>query len=177
MSELTAYLQRKKAILLAAREQEAPQPATVGARVKVLGGSGAREIRIGDFRVISDGPPERGGYGLGPGSPELQLGVLGSCLAHVTLIRAAERDIRLDALETEVYIELSPADGESPDDGRAPQPPEHRIYFKLYIDTPESEDTIASLYEAVEQSCPVLRLLTNPQTIRGELFVNGVKQQ
>ena len=43
------------------------------------GHSGVRRIRIRDFRVISDSPPDFAGYSLGPPSPELLLGAISGC--------------------------------------------------------------------------------------------------
>ena len=69
-------------------------PMTLTAQVRAEGRSGIRRIRIRDFQVISDSDAHFAGYDLGPSSPELQLGVLGSCLTHTFLIQAATLGVR-----------------------------------------------------------------------------------
>lgn len=95
MTTLNDYLAQKRdawhAKQQAARNDPDFKATPLKATVRALGRSGVREIRIRDFQVISDSPPDFAGYNLGPASPELQLGVLGSCLTHITLIQAAER--------------------------------------------------------------------------------------
>ena len=73
MSDLKEYLVQKRAAALAKREaaQKDPKPIEFKANARALGRSGVREIRIRDFQVISDSPPDFAGYNLGPASPEL----------------------------------------------------------------------------------------------------------
>src|SRR5471032_2998497 len=100
MTTLNEYLVEKRAAWLAKREAARNDPNIAAnrlkANVRALGRSGVREIRIRDFQIISDSPADFAGYNLGPASPELQLGVLGSCLTHITLIQAAERELKID---------------------------------------------------------------------------------
>src|SRR2546421_5740124 len=105
MSTLREYLIQKHDAINARREQaqiNGAEPSTLSAKVIAEGRSGIRRIRIRDFQVISDSGPDLAGYNLGPSSPELQLGVLGSCLTHVFLIQAALRNVPLDSLDVEV---------------------------------------------------------------------------
>jgi hypothetical protein len=98
MSTLREYLGQKRAALLARREAAKTNgqgPNTLQAKVTAEGRSGVRRIRIRDFQILSDSPPDFAGYNFGPGSPELQLGVLGSCLTHIFLIQAADRQVPL----------------------------------------------------------------------------------
>lgn len=83
MSTLNEYLTQKRTAWLAKKDAARSDPASfkatqLKAQVRALGRSGVREIRIRDFQVISDSPPDFAGYNLGPASPELQLGVLGN---------------------------------------------------------------------------------------------------
>lgn len=90
MTTLNEHLAQKRAAWLAKKEAARSDPSfkatQLKANVRALGRSGVREIRTRDFQVISDSPPDFAGYNLGPASPELQLGVLGSCLTHITLM-------------------------------------------------------------------------------------------
>ncbi|MEK6348125.1 MAG: OsmC family protein [Burkholderia sp.] len=171
MTTLNEYLVQKRAAWLARQEAARGEPERgpnrLKANVRALGRSGVREIRIRDFQVISDSPEDFAGYNLGPASPELQLGVLGSCITHITLIQAAERQVRIDSIDVEVTGEQHPL-AQQPGFEQFPIFP-HNIRYTLDIVSPESPETIRALHEAVERVCPIFNLLKNPQTIVGEL--------
>ena len=103
--------------------------------------------------------------------PELQLGVLGSCLTHVFLIQAADRGVPLDALEVEVSGQIDPRGGQ-PGYEHIPVYP-HDIAYTVHIASPASDEEIAALHEAVERACPILNLLANPQQIAGRIERQG----
>ena len=89
MSNLNEYLEEKRQAMRerhAQLEATGARPHMLKATVRAEGRSGIRRIRIRDFQIISDSGPDFAGYNLGPTSPELQLGVLGSCLTHIFLI-------------------------------------------------------------------------------------------
>lgn len=134
--------------------------------MRAAGRSGVREIRIRDFQIISDSPDDFAGYNLGPSSPELQLGVLGSCLTHITLIQASIRGVSLETLEVEVTGELHPLAGK-PGYEEIPVYP-HNIAYTVTLGSTETDETIQALREAVERVCPIYNLLVNPQTIQGQ---------
>lgn len=171
MTTLNDYLVQKRAAWLAKREaaRNDPdlKPVQLKATVRALGRSGVREIRIRDFQVISDSPADFAGYDLGPASPELQLGVLGSCLTHITLIQAAERQLRIDSIDVAVTGEQHPL-AQQPGFENIPIFP-HNIRYTLHIVSPESAEAIRALHDAVEAVCPIFNLLKQPQTIVGEL--------
>jgi uncharacterized OsmC-like protein len=177
MSLLREYLVQKRAALLARRERAQatpPAPQMLTARVRAEGRSGIRRIRIRDFQILSDSGPDFAGYDLGPSSPEMQLGVLGSCLTHVFLIQAADREVALDAIEVEVTGEM---------DGRAGRPGfehvpiyPHNIAYTVHIDSPASDAALAELHAAVERACPILNLLLNPQAIAGRVERSGARE-
>ncbi|WP_211884125.1 OsmC family protein [Plastoroseomonas hellenica] len=105
MTTLNAYLRHKQDAFHALKARAAAPgyaPATLQATVTAEGRSGVRRIRIRDFQVLSDSPPDFVGYDLGPSSPEIALGALGSCITHTWLIQAAAFGLPLDAIEVEV---------------------------------------------------------------------------
>jgi len=170
MSHLNDYLAEKRAAVLArhaAIEVGTAQPLKLKASVKAEGRSGVRRLRIRDHQVISDSPTDFAGYDLGPSSPELQLGVLGTCVTHIFLIQAAERQVPLESLEVEVTGLIDPRGGK-PGHEKTPIWP-HEIGYTVHIDSPASREAIDALFEAVERNCPILNLLRNPQTIRAEV--------
>ena len=170
MSQLNDYLAEKRAAVLArnaAIEAGSAQPLQLKAHVRAEGRCGVRRLRIRDHQVISDSPPDFAGYNLGPSSPELQLGVLGTCVTHIFLIQAAERQVPLESLEVEVTGIIDPRGGK-PGHEQTPIWP-HEIGYTVHIDSPARREDIDALFEAVERNCPILNLLRNPQSIRAEV--------
>lgn len=176
MSTFREFLHQKRDALLARSEAaaanpEAQPPRVLEARVKAEGRSGVRRIRIRDHQILSDSGPELAGYDFGPGSPEIQVGVLGSCLTHIFEIQAAQREIWLDALEVEVRAVQDFRSGQPGFEG-VPRWP-HQFTYTVTIESDEPEERIRELHEAVEEVCPILNLLVNPQTIAGSVTLNG----
>jgi len=170
MTSLNHYLSEKRSAVLAREalvEAGNASPNSLSAKVSAEGRSGVRRIRIRDHQVISDSPPDFAGYNLGPSSPELQLGVLGSCVTHIFLIQAASRQVPIDRLEVEVNGKIDPRGGK-PGYESIPIWP-HDIGYTVHIDSPASAEDVQALFEAVEKNCPILNLLKNPQTIRAEI--------
>jgi uncharacterized OsmC-like protein len=171
MSGLQDYLLAKRKALLERREHARTHGPgglhTLSARVKAEDRSGIRRIRIRDFQIISDSGPDFAGYNLGPGSPELQMGVLGSCLTHIFLIQAADRQVPLDSLEVEVTGQQDPR-ANTPGFEHIPVYP-HNINYTVHITSSASDNQLAELLAAVERVCPILNLLVNPQTITGSI--------
>lgn len=170
MSDLQDYLVQKRAALQARKlsfEAGSIGASKLKARVTAEGRSGVRRIRIRDFQVISDSPPDFAGYDLGPSSPELQLGVLGSCLTHSYEIQAALLQIPLQKLDVELSAVIDPRAG-SPGHEATPVFP-HNIAFTVNIVADVSAPTIEELRANVERTCPILNLLRNPQTLTGSI--------
>src|SRR5690242_3632369 len=107
MSTLRDYLVQKREAILTRRAKVAggealTAPSDLSATVTAEGRSGVRRLRIRDFQILTDSPPDFAGYNFGPSSPELQLGVLGTCITHIYLIHAADAEIPLDSLSVDV---------------------------------------------------------------------------
>jgi uncharacterized OsmC-like protein len=177
MSNLKEYLVQKREALLKKREEATTNdtgPTILRASARAEGRSGIRRIRIRDFQVISDSGPDLAGYNLGPSSPELQLGVLGSCLTHVFLIQAALRNVPLDSLDVEVTGQIDHRAGQ-PGYEDVPVYP-HNISYTVHLVSEASQEEIAALHEAVERACPILNLLVNPQQINGTIVHTSADQ-
>jgi hypothetical protein len=170
MSTLNEYLgEKRQAIAVRQSRIDAGDgaPLTLAARVRAEGRSGIRRIRIRDFQVISDSNADFAGYDLGPSSPELQLGVLGSCLTHTFLIQAATLGVPLDSLELEISGIIDPRAGSSGFEDVPICP--HEIRYAALIESSATPAEIRALREAVERNCPILTLLRQPQAIAGEV--------
>ena len=170
MSTLIEYLVQKRRAVLERRARIAEGslgPAALKATVTAEGRSGVRRIRIRDFQVISDSPPDFAGYDLGPSSPELQLGVLGSCLNHSYLIQAAALEIPLQSIEVAIEGAIDPRAG-SPGFETVPVYPQN-ISYTVKITTLASEAELERLQSGVERTCPILNLLKNPRIVTGRI--------
>lgn len=174
MSGLRGYLEEKREAILRRRDpavQREAGPVTLAANVTAEGRSGVRRIRIREFQILADTGPDFAGYNLGPGSPELQVGVLGSCLTHIFLIQAADLEIPLDSLSVDVQATQDFRSGQ-PGFEDVPRFP-HNITYIVHVESPASPEDIARLHRAVEETCPILNLLVNPQAISGSVELNG----
>lgn len=170
MADLNEYLaQKRQALTERSARIEAGELGAVplSARVTAEGRSGIRRIRIRDFQVLTDSPPDFAGYDLGPSSPELQLGILGSCLNHSYLIQAALLGIEIESLEVEVSGRIDARAGR-PGFEAVPVNP-HEISYVVRIISSAGRDDIARLEAQVERSCPILNLLKKPQTLHGSV--------
>ncbi|MEV0581849.1 OsmC family protein [Nonomuraea sp. NPDC050310] len=168
MSSLREYLAHKREALLARRAAPGPgTPVRLHAQVTAEGRSGVRRIRIRDFQILSDSATDFAGYDLGPGSPELQAGVLGSCVTHIFLIKAAELEIPLDSLAVEVEAEYDPR-AQGGDDPSIPKNP-YDFRYEVRLASPASDEDLARLQAEVERVCPILNLIRNPVTVKGSL--------
>lgn len=170
MAGLNPYLAQKRAALDARRErigrgEVAPVPLRAEAIVEER--SGVRRIRVREHAVITDSLPTFAGDDLGPGSPELQLGVLGSCLAHSFLIQAAAHGVPLDGVAVEVTAAFDPRAGE-PGYEDVPVHP-HDVAYTIRIASPASTAEIEALHARLDRACPILNLLRGPQAIRGRI--------
>ena len=172
MSSLNDYLvQKHDAILIRHAKVAAGEttPVSLRAEVHAEGRSGIRHIRIREHHILSDSPYDFAGYNLGPSSPELQLGVLGSCLTHVFLIQAAIAGVPLEELTVEVTGQIDPRGG-VPGHEDVPVYPQ-KISYTVQVRSSASADTLADLHRVVERVCPILNLLVNPQQISGTLVL------
>lgn len=170
MTTLNAYLGQKREALLARRARvKAGElgPVTLRAGAGAEGRSGVRRIRIRDFQVISDSPPDFAGYDLGPSSPELLAGALSSCLTHTYLIHAADLGVPLESLRADVSATIDPRGGSEGYENIPVYP--HDIAYTVTLVSPASADDIARLTAAVEKFCPILNLLKRATQVSGRV--------
>jgi uncharacterized OsmC-like protein len=174
MNTLASYLERKTAALKAARASASPKQEErmqhLTAQVTAEGGSGIRRVRIRDFQIITDAGPAMAGYDLGPRSPEVLLGALGSCISHTVLIQAAVEGIPIDSLVIDVSADIDSLAGNS--DVRTPL---KNIAFEIQVESSASPEVFTRINELLPEICPVLNVITCPQTVATAVVHNGVK--
>lgn len=170
MSPLTAYL-KDKAVALKKRMEvistDKPASKLLSACVTAEGRSGVRRVRIRDFQVLTDAPPDLAGYNLGPSAPELLLGSLGSCLVHTLMIQAAWLDIPIDSADAMVSGSFDMRTGH-------PAFPDFpsvlaNVAYVLRVSSPAPDHQLLKLHELVGKFCPILNLLRGGQAVPGLL--------
>lgn len=165
-SGLARYLQDKAVAMAAHASRFANGDAareTISAECSASDLSGARRIRIRDFELISDSGPGFGGFGLGPSSPELLLGVLASCLTHTYLIAAARRGLTLDEVHVRFEAENNDAGFLGLDTSDPPLP--FNIRARVRLESPAPAAEIEQLHRYAEASCPLTRIIREPQRV------------
>ncbi|KAI5478398.1 hypothetical protein MNV49_005147 [Pseudohyphozyma bogoriensis] len=146
---------------LAPRTARAPiriddPPRDLSARTVIKGRSGIREVTIRDHKIISDGGLGFAGYDLGPGSPEILLAGLSSCVGHVYLIIAATMDIPLTSLEIDAKGSLDLRGLQPGSD--LPPPKVEGIHYDVYLSSTAPAADIEKLHAHVEKSRDSLKM-------------------
>lgn len=135
----------------------------IGPTVRVLN-NGVRELTVNEkFLILHDNPEYLGGSNTGMTSNENLLGVLATCITHITEGQAAQLNIPLDSLALSVEAQWDPRAGR-PGFENVPDYPTN-IHYTLHVKSPESYKRIEELLEAVEKVCPMYNLFKDgPQT-------------
>nr|WP_298099245.1 OsmC family protein [uncultured Shinella sp.] len=166
MSTLNEFLDQKRLALQARDEKFAKgemNAMPLNAVVTAEGRSGIRHIRIRDHHILNDSLYDFAGYDLGPSSPETMMGVLGACVVHICQMQAAARQIPLDSIKVEVNGIYDPRAGRKGYENVPYHPTD--ITYTVNVESPASSETIKELFEAVEETCPILGLLRHPQNV------------
>lgn len=159
-SGLETYLSNKaEAMTAAARRLESGDAAreTIAAECSVSDLTGIRRVRMRDFQIVSDSGPAFGGFGLGPSSPELLLGVLASCLTHTYLIGAAQRGISLDG----VHVRFEAENNDAGFLGLETADPSYPFNIRgiVRVESRASDADLEALHEYAAQTCPLTKLV------------------
>ena len=164
---LRDYLRQKARAMraaAAARPDAAQWRETVSATCVADDATGARKLRLRDWRITSDSGPDFGGWSLGPSSPELFCGVISTCLTHTYLIAAASLGIPLDRVEVTVDAANNDAHflGLASDDPETP----FAITARVALEAPAaSAGQVAALHAYAAARCPLSKLVREPNTI------------
>lgn len=178
---LREYLKYKRAALLARQDGSRNRDRTRNIanveeaksrpdrlHVEVEPASGVRRLHIRHFNLLHDNPTYLGGNDLGPSVHEHQLGVITSCIAHITEIQAARLNIALDTLAVSIEGTLDLRAGRP---GFENVPPHlHNISYTLHVRSPHTSDEVIALRDSVEAVCPIYNLILNEQKIEGRII-------
>jgi uncharacterized OsmC-like protein len=171
---LQRYLVNKAAAMSAAAAGLASGNAareTISAECSAADLTGVRRIRIRDFQLLSDSGPAFGGFGLGPSSPELLLGVLASCLTHTYLIGAANRGLPLDSVNVRFEAENNDARFLNLETSDPDVPFGIRAFVR--ISSPASPAQLEALHAYAQQTCPLTKIVRERQTVEVQVEPEG----
>lgn len=163
---------REKAAEPGAKPAE-PKPLTAHTRVEPK--TGLRQTFLGEdgYHIqLHDSAPGLLGYGLAPTVEEHLIGVTGTCLTHIFEVQAATRNVLIDSLELTVDAELTPRFGK----GVTSPARFKNIRYNVKIESPESEETIDGLRQAVEATCPLYNLVKDEQKLEGKIVHAAYKE-
>lgn len=175
-------LQASKAKAEAARAQQADKKAVrqvvapkQGPWVKVFP-NGVRQLTVNDkYLILHDNPAYLGGTDIGMTSIEGVLGILGTCITHISLGQAAERALDVDSISLTVQAEWDPRAGRKGYENLSIAP--QNVRYTLHVLTPESEQTVKEWIEAVEKICPMYNLFKDTQTFEHHIVRGRFKRQ
>lgn len=162
--------QNQKRDNAAIRNTSAPQR---GPWVKVFP-NGVRQLTVNDkYLILHDNPAYLGGTNLGMTSIEGVLGILGTCITHISLGQAAERALDVDSISLTVQAEWDPRAGRKGFENLSIAP--QNIRYTLHVLTPESEQAVKEWIEAVEKICPMYNLFKDTQTFEHRIVRGSFK--
>jgi uncharacterized OsmC-like protein len=165
---LREYIKGKRQAILAAKEaaknapKKAPRGEAKGPVVRVFP-NGVRQLSVSDkYLILHDNPAYLGGTNLGMTSREGLLGVLATCITHISEGTAAELNLDVDSLQVEVKGKWDPRAGRKGFE-KVPDYPQD-IKFILHVKTPETLETVQKWLEKTEAQCPMYNMFKDTQT-------------
>ena len=138
--------------------------------------NGVRQLTVNDkYLILHDNPAYLGGTDIGMTSIEGVLGILGTCITHISLGQAAERALDVDSISLTVEAEWDPRAGRKGVEkvSIAPQ----NVRYTLHVKTPENAQTVKEWIEAVEKICPMYNLFKDTQTFEHRIVRGSFKRQ
>ena len=137
--------------------------------------TGIRQLTVNDkYLILHDNPAYLGGTNLGFTSLEGVLGILGTCITHISLGQAAERALDIDSIALTVEAEWDPRAGRKGFE-QTPITPQN-IRYTLHVLSPENAQTIKEWIEAVEKICPMYNLFKDTQTFEHRIVRGSFKR-
>lgn len=166
-----AKAEKAKSDTAAIRKALAPKR---GPWVKVFP-NGVRQLTVNDkYLILHDNPAYLGGTNVGMTSIEGVLGILGTCITHISLGQAAERALDVDSISLTVQAEWDPRAGRKGFENLSIAP--QNVRYTLHVQTPENDQTVKEWIEAVEKICPMYNLFKDTQTFEHKIVRGSFKR-
>lgn len=137
--------------------------------------NGVRQLTVNDkYLILHDNPAYLGGTNVGMTSIEGVLGILGTCITHISLGQAAERALDVDSISLTVQAEWDPRAGRKGFENLSIAP--QNVRYTLHVRTPENDQTVKEWIEAVEKICPMYNLFKDTQTFEHKIVRDSFKR-
>lgn len=186
LASLREYIWGKRQAILASKAKQKDTPRDTAAILKALAPkqgpwvkvfpNGVRQLTVNDkYLILHDNPAYLGGTNLGLTSIEGVLGILGTCITHISLGQAAERALDVDSISLTVQAEWDPRAGRRGYENISIAP--QNVRYTLHVSTPESDQTVKEWIEAVEKICPMYNLFKDTQTFEHRIVRGSFKRQ
>ena len=157
--------------------QRAPEQARLTYRAKTQWEEYVRcTSRVKKFEPMTvDEPPAFGGGDSAQSPVELLLTALGTCQEIMYSALASVMDIKLDEVKVDLtgHLDLHGLLGMGKDKGIPPGYID--VSFKTTLKSPESQEKLQALVDAVESQCPVLDTFQRKIDVTGTAIINGVE--
>ncbi|MBS4025921.1 MAG: OsmC family protein [Clostridia bacterium] len=127
------------------------------------------EAKMGNFIQKIDEPEDMGGTNQGPSPLDIQMAALGACQEIMYIAFAAVMEIKLDEVKVKVDGEIDLRGMFGMDGVPAGF---QKINYVTTIKSPESQEKLEQLVQAVEANCPVLDTLKRPMEVFGQVVIN-----
>ncbi len=132
------------------------------------------EVNHKQWTFLADVGEEQGGNDAGPGPSVLERAALGSCLAIGYSTWAAALDVPIDTIKVEVEADVDARGTFGIDDV---SPGYTALRYRVFIDSPASEDAIREVIEKADTHSPVLCNLREPVPIARDVHINTSSEQ
>lgn len=187
LAGLREYIHGKRQAFQASREKQEklknenkdkkelkPQAPKHGPWVKVFP-NGVRQLTVNDkYLILHDNPEYLGGSNTGMTSLEGTLGILGTCITHISLGQAAELNLDVDSVSLTVQAEWNPVAGRKGHEKESIAL--QNVRYTLHALTPESEDKVKEWLNRVEKICPMYNLFKDTQTFEHKIVRGSFKR-
>lgn len=182
---LREYIKGKRQAILASRAKQEQLKKDTAALKKALAPkrgpwvkvfpNGVRQLTVNDkYLILHDNPEYLGGTDIGMTSSEGVLGILGTCITHISLGQAAELDLDVDSIRLTVQAEWDPRAGRK---GYEKTPINlQNVRYTMHVQTPESEEKVKEWLRRVEGICPMYNLFKDTQTFEHKIVRGSFKR-
>lgn len=128
------------------------QPVNLKAVATAKNRAGFRELRVREFSYIGDCGYSHGGQDAGVGTPITAMADFASDIANSILDEAALTGAIIDSLAIEIHNRP-----DTQPTNRIPYP--RNFFYTVYIDSPESDETIGQLVNTAEAKSPLVQFI------------------
>lgn len=146
---------------------------TTTTKIRVRDGTTC-DIKHKHWTLTADVGEMEGGKDAGPGPSILQRGALGSCLAIGYVKWAAYMEVPINGIEVDIEADVDARGAYGIDGVEAGY---KGLRYKVYIDSPASEEDIMNVIEEADKHSPVLMDFKKPIKVDREVNILNAKRR